>query len=160
MPIHYSPKVDPTLDTDFVPLGRSKPLANTDNLLFRGMGIKGVGAKATDVDTPVTTNIDWQVPEDRLINGTHVMLKNHDFEDSATLQVVDKDNVLGYGAGLVLNEFATNWNFVSDQESQGIFILPYPAKLLTGLYVRLKYTAHGIVDDVKVKVNFIVHKKQ
>jgi len=151
------------VDADGTPLIRSKPLANTDNLLFRGQGIKGTALKATmDGETlvPTVTDLDWVVPEDRLINGTRVMLQNQHFNDFAQLMIYDLDNVLGFGAGVLLNQFAMDWNFVSDQEDQGLFILPYPARLFAGLYVRFRYTAHGTSEDVGIKINYILHKKQ
>lgn len=150
-------------DSDGVPFLKTKPLSDTDRLLFRGQGVTGQALKSTmDGETllPTTTDIDFLVPEDRLINGTRVMLKNHHFDDYAQLMVYDLDNVLGFGAGVLLNHFAIDWNFVSDKEDQGFFILPYPAKLYAGLYVRLRYTAHNTAEDVKIKINYVLHKKQ
>lgn len=158
---------DPNLDTDGVRMQRMKPLANTDGLLFRGKGVTGTALKAVmseDIEPvliPTVTNIEYQVPEERYINGTRLMLQNQHFDDFANLEIWDHDGVLGLGPiPFSLNNFAETWNFVSDQEDQGLFVLPYPAKLTAGLYVRLVYTAHGVDNDVKIKINYILHKKQ
>ena len=148
------------LDTDGTPLIRAKPLSNTDNLLFKGTGVSGTAAKATDANTPVETNIDFKLPETRLINGVMIILKGHVFGDSGKFQVVDVDNILGYGAGVVLNEFATNWYFVATEQDQHPVMTPYPANLPKDLYVRLKYKATGTETDVKVLLNLFLHKKQ
>lgn len=148
------------VDTDGTPLIRSMPLANTDNLLFKGTGVKGTATKATDANTPIETNIDYKMPERRLINGVKIILKNHMFGDSAKFQVVDKDNVLGYGAGVVLNEFGTDWYFGDDAQDQDIIILPYPANIPADVYIRLKYKASGTASDVSVCMNLFLHKKQ
>lgn len=141
-------------DTDGTPLVRTKPLANTDNFLFRGTGFTNTATKNS------TTNIDYKLPEDRFINGLELILKNHVFGDTVCLKVVDVDNILGYGAGVVLNQFGYTWNVYDDRQNQGIILIPYPAKILKDLYIRLTYVSHGTTDDVQVGANVFFHKKQ
>ena len=141
-------------DTDGTKLIRTKPLANTDNLLFRATGFTGTATKNT------TSNIDYQIPEQRFITGAAFMCKNHVWGDKACLQVVDVDNLLGFGAGLVLNEFVKDWYMIEDQQSQGLVQTPYPAKLIQGLYLRIAYSSVGTESDVQCAFNWFFHKKQ
>lgn len=73
------------------------------------------------------------------------------------MQVIDIDNILGYGAGLVLDEYVTDFYLVSDSEFQVQIDCPYIALVPPGLYIRLKYTNTSILDPVEVAVNLITH---
>lgn len=140
-------------DSNGIELHRSRAFANTDGLKFRGTGIKGTATKDT------TTNFDYKLTEDRYLNGTETYLQDQEWGDYITLQVVDKDNILGYGAGVVLDEFGTEWNIATDTERQGPYILPYPALVIKDLYIRMKYISTGTTNDVKFKSNLFLHKK-
>lgn len=131
---------------------QQKPFA--DALGFRAR-LKGFSGTAT---AGQTTNIDYKITEERYINGTQVMLLNSTFGDTIKFQVVDKDNILGYGAGAVLDEFASSWNVTSDEQDQGVYVLSYPAKIIANLYIRLVYISIG-ESDVSVRVNLFLHKK-
>lgn len=107
------------------------------------VSLKATGIAGTAVAGQVT-DIDYQMPNDRIIIGGHFIAKNHVFGDTVTLQVVDKDNILGYGANLVLREFATNWGLSDDTQFQhGLEQIGIPAKVLQNLYLRFKYTSTG-----------------
>lgn len=61
-----------------------------------------------------------------------------DFNDTADMQIVDKDNILGYGAGLVITEFGKDipgkileWGCVSETTTA--------AMVMTGLYIKISY---------------------
>ena len=140
-------------DTDGVPLARQRAFSNADNMRFRGTGVSGTPLKTT------TTNIDFAMIENRFINGLEFIVNNHVFGDSAKFQVVDVDNLLGYGAGLVLDEFGTDWYVAEDTQRQGPYILPYPALVSVGLYLRIVYNSVGTVNDVDLKINYFLHKK-
>jgi hypothetical protein len=140
-------------DSNGIELHRNRAFANTDGLKFRGTGIKGTATKNT------VTDFDYKMPEDRYINGTETFLQNQEWDDSIKLQVIDIDNILGYGANFVLDEFGKDWNIATDTERQGPYILPYPALVYKDLYVRMKYDATGITNDVKFKINLFLHKK-
>lgn len=106
-----------------------------------------------------TSNIDFAVgAEDRYINGLNLMLVNHAEADTLLFQVVDKDNVLGFGAGAVLKQFGTTWNVDHTVCNQGRELFNYVARLYAGLYLRIVYTSTG-ATDVTIKCNFILHKK-
>lgn len=120
----------------------------------KATGYRGTATKNT------TTNVDFAVgAEDRYMNGLALMLVNHAEADTIGLQVVDVDNVLGYGAGLVLKTFGLNWNVDHTQSHQGQNAFNYVAKLPAGVYIRLVYVSTGTTDDVVVKVNLLLHKK-
>lgn len=123
---------------------------DADKVKFRGRGISGTATAGT------TTNIDHKITEGRLIDGIKLILKDHVFGDSVRFQVVDVENILGYGAGVVLDEFATNW-YVSSSEDQGAINLPYSAELIAGLYIRIIYNSIG-QNNVSVRANLWLHK--
>ena len=140
------------LDTDGYPVYRARAFNATDGFNFRGKGISGTATAGT------TTDIDYKLTEERYINGCQLILNSHALGDTVTFQVVDKDNVLGYGAGVVLQEFGTTWQVSEDERNQGVFKVEYPAKILANLYVRIKYTSQGLTN-VNVACNLFLHKK-
>lgn len=151
------------------------PFSDTDNFFFRGMGVKGSATKSSD-GNPNLTHISTQIPNQRYINGIHLMLVNQHFDDYIVFKVIDKDYLyagilyptdysgipwnLAQPNGVVLDTFGQNWNVISDKEDQGGVILDYPARILSGLYVCIEYFAHGTVEDVKVKCNYYLHEKK
>ena len=159
----------PVLGADGTPLIRSKPFSDADGFRFRGFGISATATKET------TTNIDYKLTEERYINGVDLILKDHEFGDTAKFQVVDKEYVYAgilypadYGGipwstaqpnGVVLDEFGTDWNIASDEQHQHPVLLPYPARILVDLYIRIVYTSVGTVNDVKLRANLFLHKK-
>ena len=144
---------DAPTDNDNSPIVRVRAFNNTDDLKFRGTGVSGTITKDT------TGDIDYGMPENRYINGVDIMLKNHIWGDKLDFQVVDIDNVLGYGAGVVLDEFGSNWYVDPDRCEQGQILVPYPALVYSGLYIRIKYHSIGTVNDVELKANLFLHKK-
>ncbi len=124
---------------------------NADSVKFRGKGISFTATAGT------TTSYDYKITEGRLINGTQLIVKDSTFGDSVKFQVVDVDNIFGYGAGIVLDEFATDWNIAADQQGQGATLLPYSAEIVAGLYLRFVYTSTG-ATNVSVACNLFLHK--
>ena len=115
----------------------------------------GQGVKAT-VTAGQVVNIDYTLTDDCLITGAwFVTDSNAAFGDSASFQVVDTTGITGYPAGTVLNQFVTNWYMYPNSSEQ--FEVPYPAKLMAGLTVRLVYTSTG-TNNVFVAINFALHK--
>lgn len=139
-------------DTQGFPLIRTTAFSNTDNMRFRGTGIsKTISAGTTD-------NLDYKLPENRFLNGVQLIVKNHIFADKIKFQVIDKDNILGFGTNVVLDEFATDWHLAEDTQNQGQFIVPYPALINANLYIRLVYISTG-TTDVELACNLFLHKK-
>ena len=140
-------------DSEGVPMQRARAFASADNMRFRGTGVSATCTKTT------TTNVDYQITENRYINGLEFIVKDHVHGDSAHFQVVDVDNLLGYGAGTILDQFGTSWYLAEDVSRQGPYILPYPALINAGFYLRVAYTSVGTVNNVDLKINYFLHKK-
>lgn len=119
---------------------------------FNGQGVKGV------VDANTTASIDLKMLDDNFITGGMLSVKDAAFGDTVTLQVIDKDNILGYGANVVLRQFITNWYIMSDTQLQLNLDLSYPAKVLSGLYLRAVYTSTSESVSPVVVINYYLHK--
>lgn len=128
-----------------------KPFADSMGYRARFQGVVGTATAGQ------ATNIDYQLTETRYINGVHLMLKDHVYGDTIDFKVVDMDNILGYGAGVVLDTFGTAWNVASDSEAQFPVVLSYPAQLVQGLYIRVVYHSTG-ESNVQVRANLHLHK--
>lgn len=130
---------------------RSLADMTADKVKFRG---KGISFTAT---AGQTTTYDYKLTEARLLDGTRLILKDQAFGDHIKFQVVDVDNILGYGAGVVLDEFATNWYVSPDTHGQADDRLPYSAEVLANLYIRIIYVSVG-ATNVLVQCNLFAHK--
>lgn len=155
-------------DSEGLPLTRSRAFANADGFRFRGKGIGGTATAGT------STNIDYKITEERYINGVDLIVKNHVTGDKLKFQVIDKDYVYAgvlypatYGGiawpvaaptGVLLDEFGTDWYLSEDTQKQGSILLPYPARILPNLYIRLVYTSIGNTN-VDLYANLFLHKK-
>ena len=124
---------------------------DADKVRFRGKGTSGTAAAGA------TTSIDLHLTEERLLEGGQIILQGHVLGDHIAFEVVDVDNILGYGAGVVLDQYATNWYVDPSTNGQYVIRLEYVAFLLAGLYLRLKYTSTGAAA-VSVYVNYFTHK--
>lgn len=122
------------------------------NLDFNAQGVKATATANT------TTNIDYKLLDDCLITGITLLVSSATFGDKATLQVVDVDNVLGYGAGTVLKQPGTNWYMASDVQTQLSASSLYPAKITAGLYLRVIYTSTALLTGPTVCINYHLHK--
>lgn len=106
-----------------------------------------------------TTNIDVAIgAEDRYINGLEILAQGAAMGDVINFKVVDVDNLLGYGAGLVVKQFGFTWNVAPDKSSQGPIVFNYLARIPAGFYVRLAYVSVGTAD-VAVGCNLWLHRK-
>lgn len=105
----------------------------------------------------VTTTGDYKILNDSLIDGAVVLVKNSALGDKVTLQVIDIDNIIGYGANVVLGQYVTNWYINPDSTFQVDLKSAYPAKILAGLYLRVSYTSVG-ANNVDFLINYKLHK--
>lgn len=109
-----------------------------------------------------TTNIDWLIPQtvyqgvnkQSYMDGIEYYAKDAEVGDHLTFQVIDKDNVLGYGANFVADEFGSEWAAIPDTSN---VIKLYKAKLIPGLYIRIIYTSTGTTNDIKLICNLFRH---
>lgn len=130
---------------------RRKMDMTADNCKFRGQGF------AFTATAGASTDHDYKITESRLLEVPIILAKNHAWGDYIRFQVVDVDNVLGYGAGVVLDEFATTWYLDDTVCTQSRPDVWYSAEVVTNLYIRVKYTSVG-ATDVEVKINLCNHK--
>lgn len=137
-------------DTDGALLVKMKSFTNADGFRFRGASFSG------SVSANSTADIDYCISAERHINGGRLLLDNIGNSDKMTFQVIDKDNVLGYGANVVLDEFIKDY-FIPIAGNLEVR-LDYPAKINAGLYLRLKYTSTH-ASGCNVKVNLYLHWK-
>lgn len=127
------------------------PFESSYGLRFRGKGITGVADPLTN------SNIDYKLTADRYLNGCQLIIKTANWGDYVKFQVVDVDNILGYGAGTVLDQFGDTWYLSSAEQNQGVFKIEYPAKIVVNLYIRIVYTNTGALP-VNVACNLFLHQ--
>lgn len=132
-----------------------KPLTQADfNSNVLNFAAKGISGTCT---AGQTLNLDLKMDYDSILTGGFLVLNNHAYGDTAKLQIIDKDNILGLGANYVVREFVTDWAMASDTQIQPWVRAGYPAKPFQNLYLRLIYTSTGN-SDVGVSVNYELHK--
>jgi hypothetical protein len=133
----------------YAPGNSSEYSAKDLNADFKGM-------KFTASAGTTTTN-DLQINDDVLVDGAVFHAIAGEFGDKAKFQIIDKDNVMGFGANVVLAQFVTDWYINPDISTQLNERSPYPAKIYSGLYVRVVYDSVGSTD-VKCILNLRLHK--
>lgn len=117
---------------------------------FYGNGVSGVATKNT------TTDFDLKVDkEECYCSGGEIIVKDAEHGDYIEIQVVDVDNIFGYGAGTVLATYLKKW-FV-DYRGKNVLEVPYAGYIYKNLYLRLKYTSVSSIQDVKVAINYSFH---
>jgi hypothetical protein len=114
------------------------------------------GTRFTALGNQVTI-YDFLITEDNLIDGAQLHCIGANLKDKITFQVVDKDNVLGTGLNKVLGQYVTDWHINPQITEQFNYVSEYPAKLLSGVYLRIIYTSAG-ASSVEVLTNFRLHK--
>lgn len=135
------------------PVFLSSPFNESNGFRIRWKGFKGIAVKNT------ISNVDFLISEERYVNGGVLQLVNASEGDLFCYQVVDKDNIFGYGAGVVLDEFVSDWNVDPTIQTQGIYETTFLARIYAGLYIRVKYTSVGTENDVTIKLNLLLNKK-
>ena len=113
---------------------------------FAGNKIAGTATKNT------TTNIDFKMPADSWLDGGMILVKDHVKGDYFIIEIVDIDNILGGGAGAILKTYV-NWYVHPDLPCLQVET-NYAGKVLKNLYLRVKYTSVGTVNNVWVAANY------
>lgn len=153
-------------DTSGRPIVTGSPFSDTGGFRFRGASFKDTVLANT------TKSIDYQVTQERWINGGQLILSQIGSEDRASFQVVDKDylyagilypadfNGIAWSTaqpdGVVLDEFIKDYYIPTDMKLE--IALAYPARILAGLYIRLIYTSTS-GSDCLIKCNLYLHWK-
>lgn len=132
------------------------PLKNTE-LTKQNLNFDGRGKHAYNLTYGQSHNIDLKLADDYLMTGASVIVKDATFGDKFSLQVIDIDNILGYGSNTVLLQTITDWGVVADKQDQGSLAAGYPAKIVAGLYLRMIYISIGTINP-SVIINYHLHK--
>jgi len=118
---------------------------------FKGDAVSGTATKNS------TTNIDYAVSESGLfISGAEFIYKDSVWGDYVECQIIDLDNVLGYGAGTVLSQYVKKW-YLDPSKSSIRVESPYAGSLPDGVYVRVKYHSVGTETDPSALINYFMH---
>jgi hypothetical protein len=118
-------------------------------LTFDAQGVSATMAAAT------SSNLDYTLVDDCLITGIELIINNGNYGDTANLQIIDLTGEFSGTPGTILNQFATKWNLAPVSDTQ--FDLPYPAKILMGMTLRVVYASTGLIDPF-IAVNYKLHK--
>lgn len=127
----------------------------------KGMRARLIGALSGTATANTTTNIDWKIPQLTWQSAN----KNSYFDgieyyttgivgDSCKFQVVDVDNILGAGAGYVVEEFGTDYWMWPNTAWR---IQLYKAQLIKDLYVRMVYNNTHASNNCSVYANLYRH---
>jgi hypothetical protein len=135
-------------NTTYKPLRSSELDSNKVNANTQGITGSIVGG--------TTGTLDYTLVDDCLLTGVTFFTNNASYGDSVNLQVVDTGGVL-YPPGTVLLQVATNW-YVSPEDLVNIDF-QYPAKLITGLTLRVLYTSVSAPEiTTSAFMNYKLHK--
>lgn len=106
-----------------------------------------------------TTVHDIKINDDMIIDGAVIIVIGSALGDKITCQVVDKDNVMGYGVNVILGQYVTDWYLNPSATFQLNYESEYPAKIYAGLYLRTVYSAIGTGSiAANIIVNYKLHK--
>lgn len=98
----------------------------------------------------------YQVTKKMYVNGGRLVTDgNSVFGDWVEFQIVDHDNLLGYGVDTVLANWIPKW-LVSWKASTETIQTPYAGSPPVGMYFRMTYHSVGNVD-VHFSVNYMMH---
>lgn len=114
---------------------------------------KAAQGKKVSINKGTTTNIDLTLTDDMVLAGGSVLLvKDVTWGDKVTFQVLS--------GSTVIIEFITNWYLNPDKMEQTIPTSNYPAKVVTGLTLRIVYTSvAGVLDPApELVINYNLEK--
>lgn len=111
-----------------------------------------------DLSANTANNCDFLVSDDYILDGIIIDTLNHSLGDKISLQVIDKDNVMGYGSNVILKQFATDIYMTPGLTRQVDHQSVYPAKVFAGLYVRIIYTSVHESTAPTILVRYNLHK--
>ena len=131
------------------------PLKN-EELTKRNLNFNGQGKQALGITAGECTNIDLKIIDDCLLTGASIIVKDSNFGDKYTAQIVDVEGIF-YPAGTVLLQFITNYGISSDIQDQGSLEVGYPAKIIGNLYIRVIYNSTGTINP-SILINYHLHK--
>lgn len=105
-----------------------------------------------------TTTNDFKLLTPTRFKGGEMFVNNLTLGDFGQIQIIDKDNVLGFGANFVLSDWIPKWfvfpGVTNTMESQELSTV-VPANV----YLRTKYTNTSILTTASVYLNIRAYKK-
>lgn len=119
-------------------------------LNFNGQGV------TSSISAGTTTNIDYLLTDDCLITGVELISNNGNYGDYIIMQVVDTTGIAGYPPNTVLEQIGTNWYLPPTADTQ--FEIVYPAKIITGLTLRIIYKSTALLGTTFIAINYKLHK--
>jgi hypothetical protein len=129
-------------NTTFRPVHENEFTANGLNL--NCLGVDGYPS------SNASTNLDIELLDDNLLTGCEIVCENPQKGDYWKLQVVHPS----YG---VVNQFGDKW-FTGSISYRSKIIVPYSAKLSTGLIIRAVYVSVNSTAPEYCAVNYFFHK--
>ena len=102
------------------------------------------------------TTFEWEVTEDLYVKDGELEVKDGDYKDFAYMALVDVNNILGYGAGLVLHEYIKEYPVNSTTNPSMTYVKNKAITdlNLNGFFMRVKYHNHTqSIVRCKVRVN-------
>lgn len=116
----------------------------------------------THLNTPAI--LDFKLSEDyplQYLWGCSSHVKDFGEDDYIEMQIIDKDNVLGYGENTVLKEYDQVW-CQTIAKSTAPFFTPdgAPGEIPGGVYARvLYYPSDALKTDIKLWIDYIITVK-
>lgn len=126
---------------------------STSDFMFAGNGV------IATIPHGAATNIDFAIPgvpgSYLYINGATVITQNATFGDWASANIVDVNNIVGYGAGAILGNYITKWYINPSQQFD--INTPYAGKIPAGVFMRIVYNSVSTITNVNVAINYLLH---
>jgi hypothetical protein len=116
-------------------------------------------AVSAEITKGTTATIDFKIQNygnetysTKYLAGAEIYVSNAALGDYAESQIIDIDNLLGYGANTVLKTYVRK-KYLFDSQLQSI-IASAPGAIPVGLYIRVVYHSVGTVTDPKIFINY------
>lgn len=118
-------------------------------LTFNALGV------STSVIAGTVANIDLTMTNDCLLTGAWLIVNGGNYGDSINFQIVDGTGAFTGTPGTVILQPITGWSVPPTTDTQVDMV--YPAKIYTGLTLRVIYTSTG-TSDAFIAINYKLHK--
>lgn len=104
------------------------------------------------------TTSDLKITDsNQYLHSGELFTKDGAYGDWIEVQIIDIDNVLGYGVNTILRQYIKKF-FINPTGNLEVRS-PYIGKTPTDVYIRIIYHSVGLVLDPKVYVNLFFHTK-
>lgn len=104
-----------------------------------------------------TTTCDLAVNSSVYLRGGTTYSSPGNIGDTITVQIVDKNNITGAGAGAILATYVNNW-YVIPQNINAIEDISLSQEIIAGLFIRFIYTNSSPVNASNVIVNLLSYQ--